>query len=584
MNTVLCAYNAKFIHMNLALRYLKANLSQNQENTKIMEFTIKDPVLHVATKIISEKPKIVAFSCYLWNIELVLKTAQIIKKAMPNTIIILGGPEVSFDSEEWFEKEPSIDIIIEGEGELTFAHLMDTLLNHQPLSKVSGIVYKDTNKQIQRNEKRPPLDVKNLKSPYHFAEDLPTLSKRIVYFETSRGCPFNCHFCLSSAEQGVRFFDLDERKDELLYLIQNGAKTIKFLDRTFNTNVQYALDIFSFLIENHKSGNVFQFEITGDIMKPEVIDYLNQHAPKGLFRFEIGIQSTHDETNLLVNRRQNFENLKNNILRIQTGGKIDLHLDLIAGLPKEDYQRFQKTFNDVFELRPAELQFGFLKMLRGTPLRKKAADFNYVYADFAPYEIISNEILSFEDLLRMKQTEDVLEKYWNSGKFKQTVTYCIDVIFETAWDFFYAFGAFWHEKGWATIGHQHLDLFSRLLEFIEEYSPTHRQILHNIMLLDYYEHFQYKPKRLKEYISLSKKSREHLFTRLYEALLADHIPLGKNLDLTKHTQIEYCEIDLQQWLGTQQITPSEQYLCVVYHPITGQVLKYFIDLPMSSLQ
>lgn len=577
MKTVLCAYNAKFIHMNLALRYLKANMTCNQEHTKIMEFTIKDPILHTAAKIISESPEIVAFSCYLWNIESVLKTAQIIKKALPNTIVILGGPEVSFDSEEWFQKENSIDIIIEGEGEITFSKIIEAYLYTQPLSEVLGIVYKDQKGIIHRSKKRPPLNVQTLKSPYHFEEDLATLSKRIVYFETSRGCPFNCHFCLSSTEQGVRFFNMDERKNELKYLIENGAKTIKFLDRTFNTNVTYALDIFSFLIQNHRAGNVFQFEITGDILKPEVIDYLNQHAPKGLFRFEIGVQSTHDETNLLVNRRQNFENLKNNILRIQNGGKIDLHLDLIAGLPKEDYQRFQKTFNDVFELRPAELQFGFLKMLRGTPLRQKAADFDYVYVDFAPYEIISNHVLSFGDLLRMKQTEDVLEKYWNSGKFKQAVTYCVETIFETAWDFFSTFGIFWHKRGWSTIGHQHLDLFTRLLEFIECYSPMHRNILHNIMLLDYYEHFQYKPKHLKEYQNFSKEERKKLFAALDKKLATAHISLGKNIDLTKHTQIEHCEIDLEEWLENHNIVPKENELCVVYHPTTRQVLKYFIS-------
>ena len=263
-------------------------------------------------------------------------------------------------------------------------------------------------------------------------------------------------------------------------------------------------------------------------------------------------------------------------MHIQNGNKIDLHLDLIAGLPKEDYVRFQKTFNDVFALRPAELQFGFLKMLRGTPLRHQADQHEYIYSDFPPYEIISNDVLTFEDLLKMKQTEDVLEKYWNSRKFKQSVTYCIDVIFENAWDFFYTFGAFWHEKSWATIGHQHFDLFTRLLAFIENESPTHHNILQNIMLLDYYQHFQYKPKRLKENFTLSKEKKEILFQMLYKKLEKDDIPLGQNLDLSKHTQVESCEIDLEKWMENHQIIPKKNYLCVVYHPYMKKTLKYFI--------
>ena len=576
MKIILCTYNTKLIHMNLALRYLKANLQNHSMDAKIIEFTIKDPVFHAAAKILTEKPTVIAFSCYLWNIELILKTVHIIKKAAPQIQIILGGPEVSFDGEQWLEKEKGIDIIIEGEGEITFSEIVQALSDHKPLSHVRGIVYRDVNNVFHRTGKRPPVDVKQLKSPYRFVEDIENLDKRIVYFETNRGCPFNCHFCLSSTEQGVRFFDMNERKQELLFLIKSGAKTIKFLDRTFNTNIRHALDIFSFLIEHHRPGNVFQFEITGDIMKSEVIDYLNQNAPKGLFRFEIGVQSTHNPTNQLVNRHQNFETLRNNILRIQSGGKIDLHLDLIAGLPQEDYTRFQKTFNDVFALRPAELQFGFLKMLRGTPLRNKADQHHYVYADFPPYEIISNDVLSFDDLLKMKQTEDVLEKYWNSGKLRQSVIYCIDFLFKNAWDFFYSFGAFWHKQKWSTIGHQHFDLFQRLLTFIDSYAPNHRIPLETIMLLDYYDHYQYKPKRLKT-LTLTKEEKKLLLDKLSMHLAADQILPNKNFDLKKHTQIEHAEIDLVHWMQNKEIKMKQQFYCIVYHPIIGKILKYCID-------
>lgn len=284
-------------------------------------------------------------------------------------------------------------------------------------------------------------------SPFRFEEDRNSLSKRVVYIETSRGCPFSCQFCLSSIEVGVRYFDREKIKDDIRYLMDNGAKTIKFVDRTFNISRSYAMEMFQFLIDEHKPGTVFQFEITADIMRPEVIQFLNDHAPAGLFRFEIGVQSTNDAVNELVKRKQNFTKLTRTVTMVKDGGKIDQHLDLIAGLPDEDYHSFKTTFNDVFALRPEELQLGFLKMLRGTGLRLSAQRYNYQFMDQSPYEILSNNVLPFSDVVRIKHVEDILEKFWNDHRMDETIEFLVQNCYETPFDFFQNFGTFWDEMG-----------------------------------------------------------------------------------------------------------------------------------------
>lgn len=269
-----------------------------------------------------------------------------------------------------------------GEGETSFKQLLRYFHGDILLEDVPGICYLEGEK-VKIHAMPPKIDLRELPSPFRFEEDLPYLGKRIQYIETSRGCPFSCQFCLSSIEVGVRYFNREKIKEDIRFLMDNGARTIKFVHRTFNISRSYAMEMFQFLIDEHKPGVVFQFEITADIMRPEVIQFLNDNAPKGLFRFEIGVQSTNDLTNTLVKRRQNFEKLKRTVTMVKDGGKIDQHLDLIAGLPEEDYASFRQTFNDVFAMRPEELQLGFLKLLRGTGLRLEAEKFGYTYASIS---------------------------------------------------------------------------------------------------------------------------------------------------------------------------------------------------------
>lgn len=512
MNIILTTLNAKYIHTNLALRCLKS-YAEPEYSPLITEYTIKDPTFNIVADLYQKKPDIVGFSCYIWNIEETLKVIKILKTVDPKITIVLGGPEVSYDTNIWLRQVKEIDYIVVGEGEISFKELLNFLHGKQSLENIPGVAYVQDDKFIL-NPLPKKLDLRESPSPFRFEEDLPTLSKRIVYIETSRGCPFSCQFCLSSIEVGVRYFNRDKVKEDIRFLMANGAKTIKFVDRTFNISRSYAMEMFQFLIDEHLPGVVFQFEITADIMRPEVIQFLNDNAPAGLFRFEIGVQSTNDLTNELVKRRQNFEKLKRTVTMVKSGGKIDQHLDLIAGLPEEDYDSFRNTFNEVFEMRPEELQLGFLKLLRGTGLRVEAKKYGYVYVDQAPYEIFSNNVLTFDDILRIKQVEDVLEKYWNAHRMDRTLEYLFDQIFDTPFDFFQQFGTFWEERNWSKIGHQLEDLFIRLNTFLMGIENLSLPVVQSVMKLDYLSKQKFQPRKPWWSNDIAKEEQSYLYKQL----------------------------------------------------------------------
>lgn len=566
MRVLLATLNAKYIHTSLALRYLKA-YSEKDFPIDLVEYTIKDPAINIVSDIYQRNPDVVGFSCYIWNIEETIRVISMLKKIRPELIIILGGPEVSYDVEYWMNRLKDVDYIVVGEGEETFHHLLQELHGAGKMHYVFGLAYRNGDGEVVINPPRPKMDLSTIPSPYRFREDIPSLSNRVVYMETSRGCPFSCQFCLSSIEVGVRYFDKEKIKSDILYLIENGAKLIKFVDRTFNIKRDYAMEMFQFLIENHQ-GCVFQFEITADIMRPEVLDFLAEHAPPGIFRFEIGVQSTNERTNQLVKRKQNFAKLSKTVRKIKESGKIAQHLDLIAGLPEEDYDSFRNTFNDVFALRPEELQLGFLKMLRGTGVRINAEQYGYIYMDHAPYEILGNRVLPYSDIVRIKRVEDVLEKYWNAHRMDHTLNYLVEHVFPSPFDFFQEFGDYWEEQGWARIGHQLEDLFIRLKNFLEKKGIQSIEVVLGLMKLDYFLTHQHKPRKTWWDFSLGKEKQSEWYKRLAEKpglVSPEFVDLAlTEKDLHKHTMLEQVPFDLNHYLATGEINARNPSLILPY--------------------
>lgn len=578
MKIICSTLNAKYIHTNIAIRYLKA-FAEPEFNIELAEYTIKDPIMNIVTDLIGKKPAIIGFSCYIWNIEETIKVIKMIKKIDPSIQIVVGGPEVSYDVLEWMENVKEFDFIAIGEGEETFKQLLTELNGDKQMENVHGIAFRKEG-QIKVNPQRNKLDLRDLPSPFRFEEDIAHLGKRVIYIETSRGCPFSCQFCLSSIEVGVRYFDREKVKEDIRYLMKNGAKTIKFVDRTFNISRSYAMEMFRFLIDEHLPGTVFQFEITADIMRPDVIEFLNQEAPPGLFRFEIGVQSTNDYTNELVMRKQNFEKLSRTVTMVKDGGKIDQHLDLIAGLPEEDYHSFRKTFNDVFAMRPEELQLGFLKLLRGTGLRLRAEEHKYIYMDHSPYEMLGNNVLSFDDIIRIKQVEDVLEKYWNDHRMDFTVEFLVTHTFASPFDFFQDFGSFWEQKGWSRIGHQLEDLFKRLYEFLETKNIEDLDVIEGLMKYDYLSRQKYKPRKPWWGSSASYDKTER--SVIYQSILQqpnqfgpDFVKLGlTEKDLFKHTLIEKLTFDLDKYFSDGKIEKRGSTILTYFDSSTEKTMIF----------
>lgn len=483
MKTLITTLNSKFIHKSLSLRLLYV-ATKEYHDVDFQEYTIKENLDKITDEIIMMNNQVVAFSVYIWNVELIKILCDKLKEKNNKLIIILGGPEVSYDI-DYFLDNFNIDYIISGEGEIAFKQLLDCIEDNQVVN-IQGVSTKE--KRDYRQCKPVDLNyIETLDSPYLLERDLKDMSKRVLYFETSRGCPYQCQYCLSSLEKGLRFFNLDYLKKQLDLLMQTDVKIIKLLDRSFNAKTEHALAILEHIFKNYRPGVQFQFEINGDVLDQKIIDYINDYAPMGLLRFEIGIQSTYEPTNEIVKRYQNFQRLSEVIRQLQTNHKIDFHLDLIAGLPLENISRFAKSFDDVFSFYPKELQLGFLKLLRGTSLRKEANKYGYVYDSNPPYELISSNDLTQEDIDKIHLAEDMLEKYWNSRKMPITMNKVMKKV-NSAFYFFLDLGKFYQQHNFKKINYQNDELFKYLNEYLNgEYLDE--------LIEDYFLLAKVKPKR-----------------------------------------------------------------------------------------
>ena len=421
MNLLLVAVNAKYVHTNLAVRYL-SKVCDGICDVNIKEYSINDNMFSVERDIILQKPEAIAFSCYIWNIDFVLTVAANIKKAIPNTIIILGGPEVSFDSADLLDKHFFIDYILKGEAELSLPVLAGYLADKNEFPAF-GITYRKDNK-IFETVSSPLPDFSQIPFPYT-ADEIKKIDGRIIYYESSRGCPYSCKYCLSGENGKVRFKDVEKVKEDLKFFADNNVPLVKFVDRTFNADKKRAREIWEY-ISSLNTSTRFHMEITGELLDNETIELLQRVNPDNL-QFEIGVQSTNPQTLDGIARACKTEKLFNNISSLISKTNIHIHLDLIAGLPYEDFESFQKSFNDVISLKPHVLQLGFLKLLKGSAIRREYKEHDMVYRDNSPYEIISNKYISAEEMLFLKDIDFVFDKIYNSGSFKKTVDYLFSI-------------------------------------------------------------------------------------------------------------------------------------------------------------
>ena len=494
MRSLLTTLNAKYIHSNLAIRLLY-ELNQHHKGLEWKEFTIKEPGDDIA--VFCSQYDVVAFSCYIWNITPILAVAKKIKELKSDCKILLGGPEVSYEYDEIIAL-PFIDFIIVGEGETPFSEFLNSYPN---VENVSSLVRKD-NLEIIKNTSAPMFDLKNFEQsmPYQF-DNIEELKNKVLYIETSRGCPYKCEFCLASLDNKVRYLPDASIKKTLLFMMEHG-KVVKFLDRTFNIKRDFTIDIFKFILEHHRPNNVFQFEITADILHPDIINFIHENVPKGLFRFEIGIQTVNQKANLEVSRKQNFEKTKRIIQELDY--KIEMHLDLIVGLPLDYWDDIKYSFEEVFKLFAPEMQLGFLKFLKGTTMRDKEKH-GFIYDQNPPYQIIESNYLSKEELAKIVQLEHALEIYWNGKKTINTLKYITEQY--SVFEFLLGLGIYFGTK---KEYHKYslTDVFDIITQYAEKNYPEDA-VLKKLIAIDYYLHFKVRPQSL--YFKALEKKEQNKF-------------------------------------------------------------------------
>ena len=460
------------------MRYLKAFTKDLDFQGDIKEFSINDRVENILEGIIEEKPDVVAFSCYIWNMEFVNRLAELIKLVDPNIEILYGGPEVSYEGKEFLENHPG-EYVIVGEGEKTFREFVLYKLGEGKIEDIKGLNYKRDGKVFE-NPKRPEMDMNELVFPYTYEEDI---NNKIVYYEASRGCPFKCKYCLSSVMHGVRFLDVERVKKELKYFMERGLKLVKFVDRTFNCNREYTVELLKYLSEQDTETR-FHFEVAADLLTEEQIEILN-NAPKGRFQLEVGVQTTNNEVLHNINRYITYENIKEKVLKVASGKNVMQHLDLIAGLPGEDLESFKKSFNDVHAIRPDEIQLGFLKLLKGSSMREEAEKWGIVYSPYAPYEIIRSKDISYEELLLLKKVEAMVDKYYNSCKFNNVIKFFLN-IYDKPFDFYYDLAMFFEEKGNFKRSIGNVEYYKILLDFyLEKIGGEDEGLFKEVLKFDY---------------------------------------------------------------------------------------------------
>ena len=482
MKILLAACNAKYIHSNLAVYDLQAYAAKYADHIILKEYTINQQKDDIMRDIYLEHPDVVCVSCYIWNISFVKELMADLTKILPDADFWAGGPEVSYDAEKFLAENPEFTGVMVGEGEETFLELSGHYIEQSPadLKDITGVCYRDGEK-IVHNGWRQIMDLSSIPFIY---KDLADFKNRIIYYESSRGCPFSCSYCLSSIDKKLRFRDIEMVKKELQFFIDNKVPQVKFVDRTFNCKHDHAMAIWKYINEHDNGVTNFHFEISADLLREEELQEMSTMRP-GLIQLEIGVQSTNPDTIKAIHRTMDFEKLKGIVNRIHSFGNIHQHLDLIAGLPYEDYDSFRKSFNDVYALKPQQLQLGFLKVLKGSHMMEMCQEYEIVYKTREPYEVLSTKWLDYDHVLKLKNVENMVEVYYNSGQFQNTLEY-LEGFFPDAFSIYEGLGRFYMEKGYGYVSHTRMRRYEILLEFLENVPEISMDKVKDQMVYDLY--------------------------------------------------------------------------------------------------
>ena len=545
MNIVLAAINAKYIHSNLAVYSLRAYAQQYKDEIQIAEYTINQQIDDILMDLYKKKPDVLCFSCYIWNLSYVEELIREFGKIFPSVPIWVGGPEVSYDTKDVLERLPEVTGVIFGEGEKTFLEVVEYYHGKDvKLSEIKGIAYRGEEGQFLQNSWREVMDLSEVPFVYH---DMADFKNKIIYYESSRGCPFSCSYCLSSIDKCLRFRKLELVEKELQFFIDEKVPQVKFVDRTFNCNHKHAIAIWKYIKEHDKGITNFHFEVAADLLNEEELKLIESMRP-GLIQLEIGVQSTNEQTIREIRRTMRFEEVARIVQRINQGENVHQHLDLIAGLPYEDMESFQKSFDDVYRLHPEQLQLGFLKVLKGSYMESQKERYGLVYKSRPPYEVLYTKWLSYEEMMQLKSVEEMVEVYYNSGQF----SYCLRKLEEeyaSPFVLYQGLGRYYENHELHLMSHSRITRYEILLGFIREKHKERESLYRELLTFDLYlrENVKNRPEFAGEH-EVSKdwlnafyetESKEHQYLIGYEAY--------DKRQLRKMTHIEKFHYDV---LGT----------------------------------
>ena len=587
MKVLLTAVNAKYIHSNPAVyslqKFVTAYAPEYGKNVELAEFTINHYADDILQEIYRRRPDVVAFSCYIWNLQMIERVLEDLPRVLPEVQIWAGGPEVSYDAPEFLKKHDCMTGVMMGEGEETFLELMEYWHGKKKLNEIPGITWRDGEGEIKVQPGRPLLDMNRIPFLY---DELDDFEHRIIYYESSRGCPFSCSYCLSSIDKSVRFRDAQTVVKELQFFLDRKVPQVKFVDRTFNCRHSHALTIWNYIREHDNGITNFHFEIAADLLNEEELALLNTMRP-GLVQLEIGVQSTNQKTIEAIDRVMDFSHLCSVVKRVQSGHNIHQHLDLIAGLPWENFDSFRQSFNDVYHLYPDQLQLGFLKVLKGSRMQEKAEEYGIVYHSDPVYEVFYTNWISYQKILELKQIEDMVEVYYNSGQFPNTIRH-LEKEFCDPFTMYQQLAAFYGQQGWWGQSHSRMQRFEMLREFI--HSVSENRIYDELLLLDLYlrENSKSRPKwapdlqnEKKQFLDwFRQEEQEHQVLKGYEGFSARQ--------MMNMVHLERFSIETAQLCGWEQQKEDTQECWVLFDYRNGNALDqnagiYFIKSSLASL-